>query len=320
MDKIILLLTDTHFGVRQNSMTWLNSQLEFMNKQFIPDLKHLKSECHIPVHVIHMGDVFDSRSTISTYVATKVVELFKEIASITQVTIIAGNHDYYSPNSNEVDTLSLLLKDTGVRIVNKTILEEDGDVFIPWYEWGKPISDSIKRVFAHTDIVGGVNPYPGRQVYSGHIHIPFININTQLFNIGSCYPLNFADANQERGYYIIKDDGSVFVPNKHSIRFWRLYNEDIFDAEKIGNISIRDYVELYISQSNMATRKYVDKINELSGTYKNIWIIPQVDHMNGVDFEKFEGYDIEKITMDMIPDNLKTKFEQVLHSVNNSLL
>ena len=94
MDKIILLLTDTHFGVRQNSMTWLNSQLEFMYEQFIPDLKHLKSVGHIPVHVVHMGDVFDSRSTISTYVATKVVEVFKEIASIAPVTIIAGNHDY----------------------------------------------------------------------------------------------------------------------------------------------------------------------------------------------------------------------------------
>lgn len=320
MDKIILLLTDTHFGVRQNSMTWLNSQLEFMYEQFIPDLKHLKSVGHIPVHVVHMGDVFDSRSTISTYVATKVVEVFKEIASIAPVTIIAGNHDYYSPNSNEVDTLSLLLKDTGVRIVNKTILEEDGDAFIPWYEWGKPISDSIKRVFAHTDIVGESNAYPGKQVYSGHMHIPFINTNAQLFNIGSCYSLNFADANQERGYYIVKGDSSVFVPNKHSIKFWRLYNEDIFDVKKIDNINIRDYVELYISQSNMATREYVDKINELSDKYKNIWIIPQVDSAGEVDLEKFEGYDIEKITMDMIPDNLKPKFEQVLHSVNNSLL
>jgi uncharacterized radical SAM superfamily protein len=70
----------------------------------------------------------------------------------------------------------------------------------------------------------------------------------------------------------------------------------------------------------MATREYVDKINELSDKYKNIWIIPQVDSVGEVDLEKFEGYDIEKITMDMIPDNLKPKFEQVLHSVNNSLL
>lgn len=319
MDKIILLLTDTHFGVRQNSMTWLNSQLEFINNQFIPDLKLLKRG-HIPVHVVHMGDVFDSRSTISTYVATKVVEVFREIASIAPVTIIAGNHDFYSPNSDEVDTLSLLLKDTGVRIVNKKVLEEDGDAFIPWYEWGKPISDSIKRVFAHTDVVGGPNLYPGKQVYSGHMHIPFINTNTQIFNIGSCYSLDFADANQERGYYIIKGDSSVFVPNKHSIRFWRLYNDDIFCAEKLKCLSTRDYIEIYVSQSNMAVPDYVDKINEMSSTYKNIWIIPQLDVSTSVDLEKFEGYDIEKIISDMVPDNLKPKFEQVLHSVNNSLL
>ena len=36
MDNISFILTDTHFGVKQNSMTWLNSQLDFFYNQLIP--------------------------------------------------------------------------------------------------------------------------------------------------------------------------------------------------------------------------------------------------------------------------------------------
>lgn len=291
-------------------MTWLNSQLDFMYDQFIPALKKAITAGAKP-HVIHMGDVFDSRSTISTYVATKVVELFREIVSIAPVTIVAGNHDFYSPNSDEVDTLTLLLKDTGVRLVTKTILEEDGDAFIPWYEWGKPISADIKRVFAHTDIVGSPNPYSGLHTFSGHMHIPYINKRTKIYNIGSCYALNFADSNDDRGYYILSDSDVKFIPNKLSIKFWRLYNGDLFDNSKLSLLKPGDYVEVYVSQSNMVDPRYIEVINEMTSIYKNIWLIPQSDEFFGDNLEKFEGYDIEKITKDMVPEELKNKFERV---------
>ena len=58
--ETIVLFTDTHFGVKNNSMTWLNSQLNFIYKQFIPDLQELKKQGH-DITLIHLGDVFDSR-------------------------------------------------------------------------------------------------------------------------------------------------------------------------------------------------------------------------------------------------------------------
>ena len=36
----ILILSDTHFGIKQNSLTWMNSQIEFIRNEFIPCLKH----------------------------------------------------------------------------------------------------------------------------------------------------------------------------------------------------------------------------------------------------------------------------------------
>ena len=336
--EITFIITDTHFGVKQNSTTWLNSQMDFMYKQLLNHIQmSVESELYHKVRLIHMGDVFDSRSTISTLVATRVVELFTELCKWCEVIIIAGNHDFYSPNSDEVDTLNLLLKNTGATLytkdfeMNRIPNTKNYELFIPWYKWGSETIDSmmnyhgkeIVNVFAHADIVTESIPFAHlskeTRVFSGHLHIPSFKKN--LYNVGSCFALNFADANQERGYYVMVDNGKPeFYPNKHSIKFWRLYNEDIFNKKKTDKISNKDYVEVYISQTNMMDAKYIEKINEMTKELKNIWVIPQTEESVGDDLEKFEGYDIEKITKKMIPDELKDKFEQVLNSIQKQVI
>ena len=51
----------------------------------------------------------------------------------------------------------------------------------------------------------------------------------------------------------------------------------------------------------------------LTQELKNIWVIPQTETILNEDMEKFEGYDIEKITERMIPAELKDKFKMVLN-------
>ena len=63
-----------------------------------------------------------------------------------------------------------------------------------------------------------------------------------------------------------------------------------------------------------------EKINKIACSLKNVWIIPQTEEMVGSDLEKFEGYDIEKITMKMIPDELKDKFEMVLNLLQKQVI
>lgn len=335
---ITFIITDTHFGVKQNSITWLNSQMDFMYKQLLNHIQMcVESELYHKVRLIHMGDVFDSRSTISTLVATRVVELFTELCKWCEVIIIAGNHDFYSPNSDEVDTLTLLLKNTGATLYTKDLVKniipgtKTYEMFVPWYKWGDDTIDSMMKchggdivnVFAHNDIVNEPIPFTHlskeTRLFSGHIHTPSFKKN--LYNMGSCFALNFADSNQERGYYVMVDNGDPkFYCNNCSIKFWRLYNEEIFNEKKSNSIRPGDYVELYISQTNMADSKYIEKINEYTSKQKNIWVIPQTEEMAGDDLEKFEGYDIEKITKKMIPDELKDKFNMVLNSHQKSVI
>ena len=80
-------------------------------------------------------------------------------------------------------------------------------------------------------------------------------------------------------------------------------------------IGDNDYIEVYISQSNMINEKYQSIIIKLVKKYNHIWIIPQPDTGEVPDIEQFEGYDIEKLTKTMIPKELKEKFDMVLKIV-----
>ena len=311
-----ILITDTHFGIKQNSITWFNSQSNFIYKQLIPYIEDHKDV----VRLIHLGDVFDSRSSISVLIAAKVKKIFTDLARVCgQVIVIGGNHDYYSPNSNEYNSIELVLGDVhGITLVTRDILIDGSNMYVPWYEYDVGIIENkvrefnIKNVFVHNDIVNGDIPNINARLFSGHIHSPLFRTNKGLYNLGSCYAIDFSDCNSERGFYELSESGIKFIPNNYSIRFWRLFNEDIF---KDHIMSQDDYIEMYISQSNMATTDYVTVIDKYIKQYKNIWLIPQISSTDSVESIKFEGYDIEKVIEESIPSDLKDKFNQVINFV-----
>lgn len=321
-----ILLTDTHFGVKNNSMTWLHSQMDFVYNQLIPFIKEKRESMGDgdTIRIIHLGDVFDSRSSVSTMVATKVVQCFGELSKLVDsFYIIAGNHDYYSPTSNEVNTLDLMFCNLNITLVTEKTIQDGNDLLIPWYEYSNPEiqkiidEEGIKRIFVHADIVNEKIPYRGVEVYSGHVHIPNLDWDRGLYNLGSCYALDFGDSNNHRGFYTLTDGKNLkFHPNTQSINYWRLYDEDIFDVYVNNSIKNGDYIEVYVSESNMSVQKYVERLNDLTKLYKNIWIIPKSEQIITGDC-KFEGYDIEKITAHMIPEELRAKFDLVLNSLKS---
>lgn len=320
--EIKVLFTDTHFGVKNNSMSWLQSQLDFIYKQFIPELVELKrSHPKDRINLIHLGDVFDSRSTISTYVATKVREAFAELRNVVdEFDIIAGNHDYYSPNSDDVCSIDLLLSGLGINLyTNDSYMTLDGDLYLPWYEYSnveKYSKVKAERIFTHADIVTEKKLY-GIPVYSGHVHIPYIKEHKGIYNIGSCFSLNFADSNANRGYYIIADDSFEFVPNQQSIRFWRLYDDEIFDNNFIYLLKPNDYIELYISETNMSKEKYINELKKYTDKCSHVWIIPKVEDKVTSLENGFETYDIEAVMESMIPDDLKEHFNKVKNAITH---
>lgn len=310
---IRVIITDTHFGWKQNSITWLNSQMKFIDNQLIPKIKELKKRDK--VRLIHCGDVFDSRSSISPMIAKAVRDKFIELRSLVDdFYIVAGNHDFYSPNSDDIDSLSMVLRDLDINLVIKESVYDGEDAFIPWYSYkdltGLP--DNVKNVFTHADIFGEDRKRLGYvRIFSGHIHTPNFDQGMGLYNLGSCYPLNFADSNCYRSFYTLDDSGVHLFDNTSSIMFWRLRDEQIFDSLHGDD----DYYELYITQSNMQTPRYQTQLSIITKNKKNVWIIPVAE--NRIDeSSQFESYDVTSICRELIPQHLQDKFKQVEAAVN----
>ena len=317
-----IVLSDTHFGVKNNSITWMNSQLGFIYKEFIPYIQSLKNKGE-KVTIIHCGDVFDSRSSINPLVASKVRKMFKDIIQLTQspVYVIAGNHDFYSPNDDSINSLQLVLR--GIKelclVTTEHIVIDHENVLVPWYVFDdiqvmkSIVATKPKRIFCHTDLVHLSIEYTQLlkdiTVYSGHIHTPQRKNN--LITLGSTFALTFTDCNAERGFYEIDTETNIihFHAAKNIIKFWRFHNEEIFsiDVDLLRN----DYIELYIDKLNLLNDRYSERIAFITANVKNSVVIPNVEQAQLNETVEFANYDIEKICEQNIPDELKPKFHEI---------
>ena len=103
----IALITDTHFGARNDNPAYANYFFKFYNNVFFPYLKeHNIKTC------IHLGDIVDSSTFINFKTAHEFSNNFmKRLWEETIATpIIIGNHDTYYKNTNEVNAVDALLK------------------------------------------------------------------------------------------------------------------------------------------------------------------------------------------------------------------
>lgn len=326
-----ILITDTHFGVRQNSITWLNSQLRFIYDELIPYIKTLKEQKE-KVFLYHLGDVFDSRSSINPFVASKVRKAFIDISKwVDVINIIGGNHDYYSPESDSVDSINMILyKGSGFNpnLITKQFDSYNEDLFIPWYKFQDPFEIqekikqlNIKNVFCHADITN-LDPiyksiFKNVNVFSGHIHSPQHKYN--LHTLGSTYSLTFADNNSERGFYVLDDSNNLtFIPNHSSIKFWRVWNDNILSYD-VSTISKEDYVEIYVNQSELLNEVYIKKLEEFTSKIHNCMIIPQSNRIDESVDEDIVNYNLVDLCKNNIPQELQEKFNIVLEKSNENL-
>ena len=328
MSNIQIFLSDTHFGVRANSINWLESQKAFIYNQFIPYLKKL--ERNNTVEIFHLGDVFDSRSSISPMICKEANLMLEEISCHCDMfTILAGNHDFFSPiegndNSTSLEMLPCMWRDNE----NIEILTEgcsyigDKAACIPWFEFHNPkklksILDRVKNIetiLTHTDldhldpeiqkIIGDKN------IITGHIHIPDIDEKHHHYTLGSCYSLNFADANSERGFWQTKDwDLSTleFIENRESIMFHRI-NEEALTKEP--NFNEQDYIELTLKENIYNLPSTQETIKHYYANYPHFTVVVM---QNEIEFNESELEDssIYTIVKNACPENLRDKLDIV---------
>jgi len=288
----IFLISDTHLGVRSNSVEWIEIQRSFFFDWFIDDVKkRLKPGDEI----FHLGDVFDSRQSINLKVLNLGMEIFEKLSKISPVRVILGNHDCHDLNSNSINSVKPLGWLPNVTVYEEPeMIELSGKkmLMMPWRANPDQEKECLTRfkgadyLFCHTDVKGAdfnkwtkvdhgneVKEFSTySKVYTGHIHYrqKVGNINF----IGCPYELTRSDIGNSKGYWIIDTESGTeeFIENPISPRFVRLNIEQVLETklEDLRETCRNNFVDIYMNESDAINFPFQELEEVLNGFHRKL--------------------------------------------------
>ena len=242
----IALITDTHFGARNDNLAFNEYFYEFYENQFFPYLKEHKIK-----HCVHLGDVMDRRKFISYRIARDFRERFINSFKDINFHMLVGNHDTFYKNTNDVNSLHELVdgKFKNIKVYSKTTEVDFGDckiLFVPWinsdnYSYTMEMLDttSAQICMGHLELSGfqmqrGMIMTEGwdkrlfqkfDMVMSGHFHHK--SDDGQIFYLGTPYEIYWNDYDDPKGFHIFdtKTRELERIVNTNTL-FCKIYYDD----------------------------------------------------------------------------------------------
>ena len=104
----IAIITDQHFGARNDSTHFLDYYDKFYKETFFPIIDSERIDT-----VLILGDTFDRRKYVNFYTLKRAREMFFDELHERNIEVymLAGNHDTYFKNTNDVNSVDLLLRE-----------------------------------------------------------------------------------------------------------------------------------------------------------------------------------------------------------------
>jgi DNA repair exonuclease SbcCD nuclease subunit len=264
----VAIITDQHFGARNDSIHFLDYYEKFYSGTFFPALEE-----HGINTVLILGDTFDRRKYVNFYTLKRTREMFfdKLYAKGIQVHMLAGNHDTYFKNTNEVNSVDLLLQEyNNIRVISEPITTTIKDTQICMMPWICPenYNSSLAELqnttadicMGHFEIQGfamyrGMPSQEGLSrelfrrfdfTFSGHYH--HRSSADGIHYLGNPYELTWQDYADDRGFHIFDLDSRTltFVKNPN-VMFHKITYDD--KEESITEITGKDlskYTNTYV--------------------------------------------------------------------------
>lgn len=330
----IAIVTDTHFGVRNDNRIIADHINSFFDKQFFPYIDTMGID-----HIIHLGDVCDRRKYINFVTSSQLEEhLIKPIHNRgINTDMIIGNHDCFYKNTNEINSMRQLY---GHSFYNfncywEKPVERDYDgmkvLLVPWicdenYEVTmKAIEETDAQILMGHFEIQGFEMYRGAinhhglskdifgkfdMVLSGHFHHKSTHGNISY--LGSPYQMTWSDYNDPRGFHILDTETRElkFISNPCYI-FHKLWYDDT-------TMSVNDITDLTFEKE--LTNSYVKVIvkNKSNPYLFDLWMNKLID-MGCADIKTVEDH----MNLDIVDeDNLIDEAEDtltILHKYVDSL-
>ena len=281
----VALITDTHFGARNDNQNFNEYFFQFYENQFFPYLKE-----HNITNVVHLGDVMDRRKYVSYRIAKDFRERFIDKFEGINFHMLVGNHDTFYKNTNEVNSLQELVdgRHKNITVYEKsTEVEFDGCkiLFVPWINT-ENMSHTMKMLqtsdaqicMGHLELNGfemqrglvmdhGWDKQEFKRfdmVMSGHYHHK--SDDGQIFYLGTPYEIYWNDWNDPKGFHVFDTEKRELerIVNPHTI-YSKIYYDDtvsIFDDNHDMSAYKNKYVKLVVVNKKDLYQfdKFVDRL------------------------------------------------------------
>lgn len=261
----VAIITDQHFGARNDSVAFLDFYEKFYTEFFFPKL-----ELEGITNVLILGDTFDRRKYVNFYALERAKKMFFDVLSDKHIKVhmLVGNHDTYYKNTNDVNSPDLLLKDySNINVISKpSTINVDGTniCMIPWIcqenyvDAMNMMRDTNAEICMGHFEIDGFEMYRGHEchgglnrdtfskfdmVFSGHYHHRSTQGN--ITYLGTPYELTWQDYADPKGFHIfdLSNRRLTFIENPYTM-FARIEYDDK-DKEPM-NLDTVDLANKYV--------------------------------------------------------------------------
>lgn len=348
----IALITDTHWGIRNDQPAFLENNKKFLNNIYFPYLAKngIKTQ-------IHLGDLGDRRKYINYYTLHRLRVDYLERCEQMGIDSLftAGNHDTLYKNTNEFNMLRELVAGRyPFKIVDQYAEEVTYNglpiLIVPWIcdDNRKQIMEKIRSTNAkicmgHFELMG-FEMFKGSPVShgddpnildrfdlsaSGHYH--HRSSSGDIYYLGSHAEFTWSDYNDPRGFHVFDTTTKelTFIENPYRM-FKKVWYDDSDKKFDIENIQYDDFKDCYVrviitkNKNHNTFERFVENIDSVGPL--DLEIVE--DHMNIVDEEDSDIVNEAESTIDIfknqvearVADHLKEPVKNVLVDIYHEAL
>ena len=245
----VLLITDQHFGVRNDNQHYVERYRKFYTEKVLPTI-----DKEGITEVLCLGDTFDRRKGVNFSSLEAAKEMwFRPLQDRgIKMTMLIGNHDIYFKNTLRVNSPELLLGEfDNIEIIycpGERLIGGKKMMLVPWIceenreaTWEAIQDTDADYCMGHFEL-NGFDPIPGytmthgddpnafkkfKMVCTGHFHCKSTKANISY--LGNPCQLYWNDYGQDRGFHILNTDTYKlkFYKNPYNTFTKIYYNDDI---------------------------------------------------------------------------------------------
>lgn len=294
----IALITDQHFGVRNDSIQFHEYYKKFYTDFFFPTLRQMGIR-----DIVELGDIFDRRKYVNFDTLSRCRDYFFDPISRDGIKLhcIVGNHDIYFKNTNRVNAPDLLLGEFDMEIYSEPKdVEFDGTsiLMMPWINSQNYDVAMYAIEQSRSDICLGHLEFRGFEMYrgavidhglshttfqkfdmvcSGHFHHKSTKDNINY--LGAPYEMTWSDYDDPRGFHILDTETKElqYFQNPY-IMFHKVFYDDTLgedvlkqDFDKLKDTHVKVVVknkdnpylfDLYIDKLNAANPAHMQVVED----------------------------------------------------------